>query len=203
MADDERPPLSSFEARPPLSSFEQEAKPATKGYFGHLSDIVGGAVSDISQSRQQTQEHPSSVLTDWAREGADVAAIAGAPFTAAYKTAAPYIAGPMASGIQTVGEPIAKAINPKAELPTHEQVTEAITPDVERALGTFGARGVPAPMTVPVPRPVGPLGVTLTEGQATRNLPLIQREQAAVRGQSGPPAQARAQPDAGFPGLYR
>lgn len=39
----------------------------------------------------------------------------------------------------------------------------------------------------------GPLGVTLSEGQATRDLSAIQREQAAARGQSGPPAQQQAQ----------
>jgi hypothetical protein len=39
----------------------------------------------------------------------------------------------------------------------------------------------------------GPLGVTLSEGQTTRDLSAIQREQAAVRGQSGPPAQQHAQ----------
>jgi len=38
----------------------------------------------------------------------------------------------------------------------------------------------------------GPLGVTLSEGQATGDLSAIQREQAAVRGQSGPPAQRQA-----------
>jgi hypothetical protein len=37
------------------------------------------------------------------------------------------------------------------------------------------------------------LDVTLSEGQATRDLPLIQREQAALRGGSGPPAQRVAQ----------
>ena len=37
------------------------------------------------------------------------------------------------------------------------------------------------------------LGVTLSEGQASRDLPAIQREQAAVRGVSGPPAQKAAQ----------
>lgn len=39
----------------------------------------------------------------------------------------------------------------------------------------------------------GPLGVTLSEGQTTRDLTAIQREQAAVRGQSGAPAQQHAQ----------
>jgi hypothetical protein len=39
----------------------------------------------------------------------------------------------------------------------------------------------------------GPLGVTLSEGQATRDLSAIQREQAAARGQSGAPAQQQAE----------
>jgi hypothetical protein len=39
----------------------------------------------------------------------------------------------------------------------------------------------------------GPLGVTLSEGQTTGDLSAIQREQAAVRGQSGAPAQQYAQ----------
>lgn len=46
---------------------------------------------------------------------------------------------------------------------------------------------------IPSPPPQGPLGVTLSKGQETGELPLIQREQAAVRGTSGAPAQARAQ----------
>lgn len=39
----------------------------------------------------------------------------------------------------------------------------------------------------------GPLGVTLSEGQATGDLSAIQREQAALRGQSGAPAQRQAE----------
>lgn len=39
----------------------------------------------------------------------------------------------------------------------------------------------------------GPLGVTLSEGQTTRDLSAIQREQAALRGQSGSPAQQQAE----------
>lgn len=43
------------------------------------------------------------------------------------------------------------------------------------------------------PTPNGPLGVTLSEGQATGELPLIQKEQTALRGQAGEAAHARAQ----------
>jgi hypothetical protein len=53
--------------------------------------------------------------------------------------------------------------------------------------------GLRAPVPLPPPPQAnGPLGVTLSEGQATRNLPAIQTEQAASRGQLGPAAQARA-----------
>jgi hypothetical protein len=57
-----------------------------------------------------------------------------------------------------------------------------------RPIGGF--HGSPTPLP---PKPTGPLGVTLSEGQATRELPLIQREQAAGRGQLGNRAQKRAQ----------
>jgi hypothetical protein len=50
----------------------------------------------------------------------------------------------------------------------------------------------PTPMPA-APTPNGPLGVTLSEGQETGTLPLIQKEQSALRGQMGETAQARAQ----------
>lgn len=54
------------------------------------------------------------------------------------------------------------------------------------------AEGQPAARApIPPPQP-GPFGVTLSEGQATRELPKIQVEQAALRGTSGPAAEARA-----------
>lgn len=54
------------------------------------------------------------------------------------------------------------------------------------------AEGQPA-ARAPIPPPqAGPFGVTLSEGQTTRELPKIQVEQAALRGTSGPAAEARA-----------
>lgn len=54
---------------------------------------------------------------------------------------------------------------------------------------------MPRGRAVPLPaRPTpGPFGVTLSAGQASGDLPLIQREQSALRGAAGPPAQHRAQ----------
>lgn len=59
-----------------------------------------------------------------------------------------------------------------------------------RGFSPVGARP-PAPVPA-APTPNGPLGVTLSEGQLTGELPLIQREQAALRGALGDNAQARA-----------
>ena len=66
---------------------------------------------------------------------------------------------------------------------------------------TAASLALPIPKGIPrLPRAAAPavaparmLDVTLSEGQAARELPLVQREQAALRGQSGPPAQKAAQ----------
>lgn len=62
----------------------------------------------------------------------------------------------------------------------------AVAPRGGTPIGLTPAVGAPPPPTR------GPLGVTLSEGQETGALPLIQREQAALRGQMGDAAQARA-----------
>jgi hypothetical protein len=94
-------------------------------------------------------------------------------------------------------EGIGGLINPNAKV-TSEQLYSEAKSGVDQAMmamrparGGLGPRG--APPTPPQPIPTGPLDVILSEGQATRELPLIQREQAALRGTSGPAAQARAQ----------
>lgn len=54
--------------------------------------------------------------------------------------------------------------------------------------------GLRAPVPLPqAPVPSGPLGVTLSAGQESGELPLIQKEQAAIRGGMGASAQERAQ----------
>lgn len=56
----------------------------------------------------------------------------------------------------------------------------------------FAAPKTRIPAAIPPEPAPGPLGVTLSEGQQTGALPLIQKEQAALRGNLGDAAQARA-----------
>lgn len=93
----------------------------------------------------------------------------------------------------------------KAGVPEHliprknlEENRERADEGVDSAISAMGTRGglKPVPLPAGAPRPVvpaGDLGVTLSEGQRTGELPLIQKEQAALRGQMGDAAQARAQ----------
>ena len=151
--------------------------------------------ANVAEAKKRA-ENPSLALTDWTRAGRGLLAIpelAAAPITAAVKSAAPVIAAPMTSAIQTAGEPIAKALNPSAQVPSREEVYGQIEPEVETALGLVMPKGVRNPVPVPPPLAEPPLGVTLSKGQATGDLSAIQREQAALRGQSGPEAQRRAQ----------
>ena len=96
-----------------------------------------------------------------------------------------YVSSPISAGIRTiVGKPIEEATGiPK-------EYTEFAT---SLALPGIGFSRIPGAAAVPKMPTRGPLGVTLSEGQASGELPLIQREQAALRGQSGAPAHARAQ----------
>lgn len=81
-----------------------------------------------------------------------------------------------------------------ADQPRVNSLRDWIESDRAAAAEAPAAEGAAAGDASSVPPPPrGPLGVTLSEGQASGELPLIQREQAALRGQMGDAAQARAQ----------
>lgn len=102
-----------------------------------------------------------------------------------------------------IASPINAAIDQYAGQPI-EQKTGIPAGVTDFALGlalpmkkipTVGARvsKVAEPERMMVEGATGPEpGVILSQGQASRNLPLIQREQAAARGMSGPPAEKAA-----------
>lgn len=74
-----------------------------------------------------------------------------------------------------------------------QQMYDELKQEAPKALGALGGNfpvlraGFRPPPVAPTPS--GPLGVTLSEGQATRNLSAIQREQAALRSSSGAPGE--------------
>ena len=86
----------------------------------------------------------------------------------------------MTSAEQAVGEPIAKAFNPNAKLPTHEDVYNAIEPNVETALGLV-TPGKVKPLPTPAAPTAGPFGLTLSEGEAAGDLAARQAEQQFIR----------------------
>lgn len=93
-----------------------------------------------------------------------------------------------------IGHPYS-TILPGPEGETREQAYQRAKDAVDTAMSAAapGRGGLHGPVPMPARPPTGPLGVTLTEGQEGANLPLIQREQAALRGQLGGGPQARAQ----------
>jgi hypothetical protein len=122
--------------------------------------------------------------------GAGLASAASAPFAPMVGAARSIVGHPLAEAVsasrRVLGEP------DKGPEATYEEAKQG----VDTAMMAMGPRAR-APVTpVPVPprpAPSGPLGVTLSRGQETGELALIQREQAALRGQEGAPAQRRAQ----------
>lgn len=72
-------------------------------------------------------------------------------------------------------------------------IATPLSPATRAGGGFAGVAPPPRPVPTPPTMPTGPLGVVLSEGQSTRSLPLIQKEQSALRGVDGQAAQARAQ----------
>ena len=209
---DDLPDQSAAPSAPPsFDALPDESKPPPATLMGtlksSLTDVPGGiyeagksALSNIWEGEQQraraAQANPSNVLTDWT--GTNFSGLAAAPLTPVTKigkAAAQAVAEPMTSAIQAVGTPAAYLANSNPALPSREDVYKQVEPDVETALALATPRASPLRAPTPLPAaPVrGPLGVTLSEGQATGNLSAIQREQGALRGTSGPGAQTRAQ----------
>lgn len=100
-----------------------------------------------------------------------------------------YTLSPVSAAIDTVvGKPIEENTGIPAE---YADFAASLALPVPKKLPRIGKIGEEA--RTPGLVNEGPLGVTLSEGQATGDLSSIQREQAAVRGQSGPPAQQQAE----------
>lgn len=114
------------------------------------------------------------------------AAYIGSILPAATGVARSLIGHPMADATHAIGT----LINPEvAARDNPDEMYQHAKGNVDTAMMGLAARGgAPPGRVAPSPQPptTGPLGVTLSEGQATRDLPAIQREQIALRAPSGP-----------------
>jgi hypothetical protein len=161
-----------------------------KGHPATLSGLAKAAITPITsypetyagmnrEAREQVSHgveqlsSPESSLWERTKGAANVAlgglGYAMSPINAAYRT--------------VVGNPVEAVTGIPKEY--SEFTAGVLTPGI-------GLTRLPRAVPTPPPIPTGPLGVVLSEGQRTQSLPAIQREQGAVRGSSGEPAQARA-----------
>jgi hypothetical protein len=94
-----------------------------------------------------------------------------------------YLGSPISAGIDTlIGKPVEGVTGIPSE---YADFAASLAMPIPKRIPRIGGAA-----TLPEE---GPLGVTLSEGQRTGDLSAIQREQAALRGQSGPPAQRVAE----------
>ena len=171
-----------------------------------LREAGANALGDLWESHKKRAEQadPTSFLSLPADIGHAVGT-ATAPLTEPFEKLTKTVASPltegMTYGIQGLGEPIAKSLNPNAKLPSHDEVYGKVEPEVLTALGLMKpgdmpwlgrANAVKAPRPVPTAPPNPEFGITISKGQETGNIADIRREAAAGRGQYGPEAEARA-----------
>lgn len=193
----ETPSLASRIARP-VTDIPKEVYRATADAVGSTAHYL----NPFSRERKDAMLR-GDVVKPFLDTGRGLLSAVGAPMAPILGAARSLIGRPLAEAMP-IATPeqqekmraagASERIIPRA---TEEQNYERATEGTDAAMGAMGARGglksapLPAP---PPPKPAsGPLGVTLSEGQETGALPLIQKEQAAVRGQLGDTAQARAQ----------
>lgn len=205
--DDEKPRETGF--------FDDIAPAKPSGWSSHLPRAIADIPAEIGNAASENIDAIKQGFTNKAEQGViggqiatgkgllGIAGLAMSPLTGAARS---LIGHPLADTEQAIGS----LINPEVAARNNPQeVYERAKGGVDLAMeglrpkGSFSAVRTPGArsiaydptggMTPPTPPPTGPLGVVLTEGQATRNLPAIQREQAALRGTSGPAAQGRAQ----------
>ena len=183
-----------------------------QGYFANLKAMAGEAVNRMGRGGRQLAQG----FSEW---GQDLAAARAARGTGAapsnkHDAGEGYGNAPLdvitgatnigLGGLGVVGSPLNAAIDQYAGKPV-ESATGIPAGVTDMAIGfalpmkrlptVTGrvAEAAPAPRML-VEGASGPNpGVILSEGQATRDLSAIQREQAALRGTSGPPAQQVAQ----------
>jgi hypothetical protein len=192
------PGLLSSPVLSPVTDVPREAYRATVDAIG----ATGHYLNPFSEERQAAASRGDvwSPLIDTGKGIASALSIPAAPFIGAARS---LIGHPMSVLIPTRTPEEQKKLRDAGVsedlIPgaTREENYEKAKGHVDTAMMAMapkaGTPRGPVPAAVPPPPSAnGPLGVTLSEGQATGALPLIQKEQAALRGALGDSAQARA-----------
>lgn len=209
---DQAPSGNAFDQFDAAGSSQNEAPPSF-GWGHSLASAVTDIPSEIGKQYSGAWQGVKEGLNpfDPEREKANAAGLPGEwenfKRTGSGLANAAYLAsgfGPAVTGAarSLLGHPLAQAehsigsvIAPDIAAKDNPQAMyETAANDAQDTISALGPRGglrrVPA--AVPPPPAAGPLGVTLSAGQASGDLSLIQREQAALRGQSGDMALQRA-----------
>ncbi len=144
-------------------------------------DPSKGIGANISEQAGQQWER-------FKRAGSGLGSALAAPIAPIAGAARSLLGHPLAEAVSASREALGDP-NQKSPAATYEEAKEGVD------LAMMGLRAGSPRARVPVPpRPVEPpFGVTLSRGQETGELPLIQREQAAFRNQQGAAPQRRAQ----------
>lgn len=178
------PPSSPLAA---ITDVPAEVKSATSSAWDALKgmwpDTLGG-------TRDMGKE---GALEGIGNTGKLVLNAAGLPTAPVVGAARSLLGHPLADATMAIGS----KIDPDARVDPTE-IYDASKAGVDTALnamapGRGGLSTLRGPAPVPPPPATGPLGVTLSAGQEAGSLPLIQTEQAALRGQMGPKAQTIAE----------
>lgn len=163
-------------------AFEAAIKPFTS-WPAEYAKKRGEAVDQMGRGVDQLR-NPDSVTDPKAHGISDI--LTGAGNVA--MGGAGFIASPVNAAITTIaGKPIEENTGIPSELTDFAASMALPIPKRLPRLPKMGEATGPAKVAE------GPLGVTLSEGQTTRDLSAIQREQAAARGATGDPAQQHAQ----------
>lgn len=182
-----------------------EAAPST--FTGRMAKVGSNTLSTLNRGLNPFSSEYRQAQDDYLKEisGASffdprpefkkigqTGAAAVAPLSGAMKGAATVAAVPYRAGLEAVGLEDAKK---RAELEKRGIHPPTPEEDIELAASAIGAKrpvvGPPAPPPTP-PAPRGPMQQTLSKGQETGELPLLQKEQQAASGILGPSAQKQA-----------
>lgn len=195
MADDDFLPDEDFTpAGPPVSW--------SRAVTDIPGDIAKGVGEELGALREgfmpEGGKASQGVIEGQLKTGRALMAIPGA----LYRAVAPLVTTPTGVAGAKATEYIGSLINPSAQ-PDYEKMLKESKEAADTALGAAAPAGrmvrTPAgldfqrPPAPAAPTPPASTGVTLSEGELTGDLAARQREVAALRGQSGKPAQQKAE----------